>query len=44
MKSIVAVLGGDKDKAFSDGIHIAGERYVAFNVEGRHIYGRRQVS
>ncbi|KAM7206866.1 Profilin [Naviculisporaceae sp. PSN 640] len=45
-KEIVAILeGGGKgpavDKAFSEGIHVDGERYVAFNVEDRHIYGRK---
>ncbi|KAK4217853.1 profilin [Rhypophila decipiens] len=45
-KEIVAILacngkGGPVDKAFSEGIHVDGERYVAFNVEDRHIYGRK---
>ncbi|KAK3318425.1 profilin, partial [Apodospora peruviana] len=43
MKSIVEILAGGsgKDQAFSEGIHIGGERYVAFNVEDRHVYGRK---
>jgi profilin len=46
MKNIAAVLAGEGkgpavDKAFADGIHVAGERYVAFNVQGRHLYGRK---
>ncbi|KAK4231344.1 profilin [Podospora fimiseda] len=28
------------DKAYGEGIHIAGERYVATRIEGNHIYGR----
>jgi profilin len=28
-------------KAYSEGIHVAGERFVATRVEDRHIYGRK---
>ncbi|KAK4235525.1 profilin [Achaetomium macrosporum] len=28
-------------KAYSDGIHVAGERYVATRIEDRHVYGRQ---
>jgi hypothetical protein len=46
MKNIVAIIaeqgkGSAVDKAFGEGIHIGGERFVAFNIEGRHIYGRQ---
>jgi profilin len=46
MKNIVAIIGENGkgpavDKAFGEGIHIGGERFVAFNIEGRHIYGRQ---
>jgi len=43
MKEVVAVLaGGDAvTKVFSEGLHVAGERFVAFKVEGRSIYGRK---
>jgi len=45
MKNIVAILaeggkGKAVDKAFGEGIHIEGQRFVAFNIEDRHIYGR----
>ncbi|KAK4165956.1 profilin [Cladorrhinum sp. PSN259] len=29
------------DKAYGEGIHVAGERYVATRIEGNHIYGRQ---
>ncbi|AEO55346.1 hypothetical protein MYCTH_2142488 [Thermothelomyces thermophilus ATCC 42464] len=47
LKNIVAILdeadkgGPAVTKAFSDGIHVAGERYVAFRIEDKHIYGRQ---
>ncbi|KAK3398163.1 profilin [Sordaria brevicollis] len=46
MKNISTILaeggkGPNVDKSFAEGFHVAGERYVAFNVEGRHIYGRK---
>lgn len=48
MKFISAVVaengntsGANVTKVFADGIHVAGQRYVAFNIEGRHIYGRQ---
>lgn len=43
MKDIVAALGGGAaaDKLWTDGLHVAGERYVVFRVEGRSIYGRK---
>ncbi|KAK5660276.1 hypothetical protein OQA88_12816 [Cercophora sp. LCS_1] len=46
MKAIVAILkdggsGPAVDKAFGEGIHIGGERFVAFNIADRHIYGRQ---
>lgn len=28
-------------KALAEGIHVAGERYVAFNIRENHIYGRK---
>ncbi|KAK3323926.1 profilin [Cercophora scortea] len=44
-QALVAILNGNGsgpavDKAFSDGVYVQGERYVAFNVEDRHVYGR----
>ncbi|KAK3339372.1 profilin [Neurospora tetraspora] len=48
MKFIAAVVaengnaeGPNVKKVFADGIHVGGQRYVAFNVEGRHVYGRQ---
>lgn len=46
MKFISAVLGdngkgSNVDKVFADGLYVAGQRYVAFNIEGRHVYGRQ---
>ncbi|EGO59158.1 profilin [Neurospora tetrasperma FGSC 2508] len=46
MKFISAVLGDNGkgpnvDKVFAEGLHVAGQRYVAFNIEGRHVYGRQ---
>lgn len=43
MKNIVAALAGGAaaDKLWTDGLHVAGERYVVFKVEGRSIYGRK---
>ncbi|KAL2267577.1 hypothetical protein VTJ83DRAFT_4854 [Remersonia thermophila] len=29
------------ENARTDGIHVAGERYVAFRIEDQHIYGRK---
>ncbi|KAH8681473.1 profilin [Xylariales sp. PMI_506] len=43
MKNFAAILSGSDDaktKAFADGIHAAGERFVAFKIEDRSIYGR----
>ncbi|KAK3352991.1 profilin [Lasiosphaeria hispida] len=45
LKNIVAILaekgtGPSVDKSFSEGLHVAGERYVAFNIADRHVYGR----
>ncbi|OTB06372.1 hypothetical protein M426DRAFT_319106 [Hypoxylon sp. CI-4A] len=44
MKEIVAIVSGTagaSDKAFGNGFHIAGERYVAFRIEDRSLYGRQ---
>jgi hypothetical protein len=43
MKAIVAALSGGAaaDKLWTDGLHVGGERYVVFKVEGRSIYGRK---
>lgn len=43
MKIVVAALAGGAaaDKLWTDGLHIAGVRYVVFKVEGRSIYGRQ---
>lgn len=43
MKNIVAALAGGAaaDTLWTDGLHVAGERYVVFKVEGRSIYGRK---
>ncbi|KFZ07863.1 hypothetical protein V502_09696 [Pseudogymnoascus sp. VKM F-4520 (FW-2644)] len=42
-KNVVAALaGGDAaDKLWTEGIYIAGERFVVFKAEGRSIYGRK---
>ncbi|KZZ90432.1 profilin [Moelleriella libera RCEF 2490] len=44
MKAIAAIVGGDdaaKDKAFADGLYIAGERYVMARADGRSVYARQ---
>lgn len=43
MTNVVASLaGGDvADKLWTEGIYIAGERFVVFKAEGRSIYGRK---
>lgn len=43
MKNIVAALAGGEaaDKLWTEGLHVAGERFVVFKVEGRSIYGRK---
>ncbi len=43
MKAISAIVSGDnaaKDKAFAEGLFIAGERYVLARAEDRSIYAR----
>ncbi|KAI0132300.1 profilin [Xylariales sp. AK1849] len=43
MLNLATILKGSEDaksKAFGEGIHIAGERYVAFRIEDRSVYGR----
>ncbi|KAK4193875.1 profilin [Podospora australis] len=47
IKNIIALLnesdkvqGATAVKAFSEGIHVTGERYVATRIEDNHIYGR----
>ncbi|PHH92525.1 hypothetical protein CDD83_7022 [Cordyceps sp. RAO-2017] len=43
MKAISAIVGGDsaaKDKAFADGLFVAGSRYVMARAEDRSIYAR----
>ncbi|KAK4148645.1 putative profilin [Chaetomidium leptoderma] len=48
IKTLIAILNDpDKQdgpavkKAFEEGIHVAGERYVATRVEEGHVYGRK---
>ncbi|KAL2145053.1 hypothetical protein VTI28DRAFT_8153 [Corynascus sepedonium] len=48
LKPIIAILnesdkqnGPASSKAFSEGIYVGGERYVATRIEDRHIYGRQ---
>lgn len=43
MKNAVAALaGGDAaDKLWTEGIYIAGERFVVFKAERRSVYGRK---
>lgn len=43
MKEVVATLAGGEavTKVFSEGLHVAGERFVVFKAEGRSIYGRK---
>ncbi|PHH64827.1 hypothetical protein CDD81_3893 [Ophiocordyceps australis] len=43
MKIISAIVSGDtaaKDKAFADGLYVAGERFVMARAEDRSIYAR----
>lgn len=43
MKVISTIVSGDtaaKDKAFADGLYIAGSRYVMARAEDRSIYAR----
>ncbi|KAF3055884.1 Profilin [Daldinia childiae] len=39
--NIVTQSAGAVEKAQADGIHVAGERYVAFRIEERSVYGRQ---
>lgn len=41
--NIAAILAGGpaKDKAFADGFHASGERFVATRAEDRSLYGRK---
>lgn len=43
MQNIVAALAGGvaADKLWTEGLHVAGDRFVVFKVEGRSIYGRK---
>lgn len=44
MKAIASIVSGDsaaKDKAFADGLFIAGSRYVMARAEDRSIYARQ---
>lgn len=44
MKAISAIVSGDaaaKDKAFAEGLYIAGSRYVMARADGRSIYARQ---
>jgi profilin len=44
MKAISSILSGDaaaKDKAFADGLHVGGERFVLARVEDRSVYARK---
>ncbi|KAK6067798.1 profilin [Seiridium cupressi] len=44
MKYLASLLNGDenaKNKAFAEGVHVAGERFVAFKVEDRSVYLRQ---
>ncbi|KAI1804131.1 profilin [Daldinia bambusicola] len=38
---VVAQTANAADNARANGIHVAGERYVAFRVEDRSVYGRQ---
>lgn len=43
MKAISAIVAGEqsaKDKAFADGLFVAGERFVVARAEDRSIYAR----
>lgn len=39
--NIVTQSAGAVEKAQADGIYVAGERYVAFRIEDRSVYGRQ---
>ncbi|KAH6856663.1 profilin [Chaetomium sp. MPI-CAGE-AT-0009] len=46
LKTIASIInangaGPAVDKAFGEGIHVSGERFVAFNIADRHVYGRK---
>ncbi len=44
MKNVTAILNktaGADDKAYGEGFHVAGERYVVTKIEGRSLYGRQ---
>jgi profilin len=44
MKAIADIVGGNeaaKDKAFAEGLYIAGSRYVMARADGRSIYARQ---
>lgn len=44
MRAISAIVSGDataKDKAFAEGLHVVGERYVMARAEDRSVYARK---
>ncbi|KAI0894880.1 Profilin/allergen [Annulohypoxylon nitens] len=44
MKNLVNILNkaaGASDKAYADGVYVAGERYVVFRIEDRSVYLRQ---
>ncbi|KAI1210023.1 Profilin/allergen [Annulohypoxylon truncatum] len=44
MKNLAEIVSGSKaavDKAYADGLHVGGERYVATKIEDRSVYARQ---
>lgn len=44
MKNLASIVTGDQaaiDKAFAEGLHIAGERYVLAKAEDGSVYARK---
>lgn len=41
MKEVVSAYNGGADKLFSEGLHVAGERFVVTKADERSIYGRK---
>ena len=44
MKNLVAIVSSSKeaaDKAYAEGVHVGGERFVVTKLEDRSLYGRK---
>lgn len=41
MTEIVTALNGKPDKLYSEGLHVAGERYILVTADGRSLTARK---